>query len=270
MQAFPAAPAPAAKAFDAIAPQFDSKFKPWKSVEAQRRSIRRQLVAAFPAGARIIEIGGGTGEDALWLADQGRVVLMTDASPAMVAVASAKCGEKVETAVAAAEDFGELAARLSDEPLFDGAYSVFAGLNCVSDLTVFGRDIARLMRERAPLMVVMFGTCCLGEMAVECLRGRPRQALRRFRRGDVAARLGGFDFSVRYHRGRDLERMLSPWFKLESRSGIGIFVPPSAAEPWISSHPRLLKILETLDRGASRPFAVLGDHILYRFVRTGA
>jgi hypothetical protein len=63
--------------------------------------------------------------------------------------------------------------------------------------------------------------------------------------------------------------MLSPWFRLESRRGVGLFVPPSAAEPWISSHPLLLKSLELLDRAASVPFAPLGDHILYRFVRTG-
>jgi hypothetical protein len=62
--------------------------------------------------------------------------------------------------------------------------------------------------------------------------------------------------------------MLAPHFRLEERRGIGIFVPPSAAEPWISTHPRLLRVLAALDRIAERPLAALGDHILYRFVRT--
>lgn len=260
--------APAAEAFDAIAPEFDAKFQPWLSVEAQRRSVRRELLAAFPHGSRLIEIGGGTGEDAVWLAHHDREVLMTDASPAMVAAAAAKSGPRFRTAVAAAEDFGGLADELQSEPLFDGAYSVFAGLNCVADLSVFGRNIARLLHEGAPLMLVMFGTCCPGEMLVETLRGSPRNALRRFRRGDVPARLGGRNFTVRYHRARDLQRMLWPWFELQSRHGVGIFVPPSAAEPWISSHPRLLQSLETLDRAASRSLAAFGDHVLYRFVRT--
>ena len=262
--------APAAQAFDAIAPQFDTRFQLWLSVEAQRRIIRQELAAVFPPGQRLIEIGGGTGEDALWLASRGREVLMTDASPAMVAEASAKCGQRVRTMVASAEDFGALATELDGEPEFDGAFSIFAGLNCVPDLTVFGRHIARLLREGAPLMLVMFGTCCPGEMIVQAFRGKPRKALRRFQRGDVAARLDGRGFTVRYHRRRDLERMLSPWFRLEARRGIGIFVPPSAAEPWISSHPRLLRSLEALDRSVSRPLASLGDHILYKFVRTGA
>jgi hypothetical protein len=118
-------------------------------------------------------------------------------------------------------------------------------------------------------MLVMFGTCCPGELIVELARGRPGNALRRFRRGEVPARLGDKNFTVRYHRARDLRRMLAPHFRLESRQGIGIFVPPSAAEPWISRHPRLLRTLEAFDRIAERPFALLGDHVLYKFVRTG-
>ena len=141
-------------------------------------------------------------------------------------------------------------------------------MNCVSDLTSFGEGIARLLRPGAPLLLVMFGTCCTGEILVETLRGRPQNALRRFRRDDVPARLGGRDFMVRYHRRHALERMLAPWFTLKSLHGIGIFVPPSAAEPWISRHPRLLGALERLDRLAARPFAALGDHVLYTFERT--
>ena len=128
----------------------------------------------------------------------------------------------------------------------------------------------RLLRPGAPLMLVVFGTCCPGEIIVELARGRPGNAFRRFNRGDVPARLGARQFTVRYHRGRDLQRMLAPYFRLERREGIGIFVPPSAAEPWISRHPRLLRTLEALDRPAQRPFASLADHILYRFVRNAA
>jgi len=260
--------ASAAQAFDAIAGSFDARFIPWKSVEAQRRAVRRALAEAFRPGARLIEIGAGTGEDAAWLATRGRDVLMTDASPAMIAAATSKFGALVRCAVAAAEQFEAFSDTLAAEPLFDGAYSVFAGLNCVSDLTGFGRGIARLLEPGAPMLLVMFGTCCPGEMVVETMRGRPRNAFRRLRRGDVPARLSGRDFTVRYHRRADLVRMLGPWFRLESREGIGVFVPPSAAEPWISAHPRLLGLLEAADRLAARPLAYLGDHILYRFVRT--
>jgi len=262
--------ASAAQAFDAIAGDFDARFVPWRSVEAQRRAVRRALAAAFPAGSRLIEIGGGTGEDALWLADRGYEVLLTDASPAMVAAASAKSGNRVRTAVVSAENFPGLAEQLRDEAPFDGACSVFAALNCVSDLRPFASGLARMLRPGAPVLLVLFGTCCPADIVVECVRGRPRNALRRFRRGDVPARLGGRNFTVRYHRQADLRRMLSPWFHLQTHEGVGVFVPPSAAEPWISSHPRLLRVLEAMDKLAARPLAMFGDHVLYRFVRTGA
>ncbi len=117
---------------------------------------------------------------------------------------------------------------------------------------------------------MVFGTLCPGEWMVEALRGRPKAMFRRLSRGEVPARLGGHEFSVRYHRRRDLQRALAPWFRPAGRRGIGVFTPPSAAEPWISHHPRLLGALEMLDRALSLALAPLGDHVLYRFERTRA
>jgi hypothetical protein len=90
---------------------------------------------------------------------------------------------------------------------------------------------------------------------------------RRFRRSPVPARLGGNGFAVRYFTTAELVSAMAPWFEFSGRRGIGVFVPPSAAEPWITGHPRLLMGLETLDRRLSGPLAALGDHVLHRFVR---
>ena len=261
-------PSAAAAAFDSIAERFDERFTPWLSVAAQRRAVRSVLEQAFAPGARLLEIGGGTGEDALWLAQRGRQVLMTDASPLMVRIAASKFAGLPGAAaeVCAAEDLLDLASRTPTR--FDGAFSNFAALNCVEDLEPFARGLARLLRPGAPALLVIFGRVCPGEWLVETLRGRPRNAFRRLAAGDQPARLGGREFTVRYHRRRDLARVLAPWFKPAGRQGVGVFVPPSAAEPWISDHPRLLGALEALDQGLAGPLAGLGDHILYRFVRT--
>ena len=265
---------PAAFAFDAIAEGFDERFGPWLSVSAQRRVVRTALQRAFPPGTHLLEIGGGTGEDAAWLLERDRRVLMTDVSPAMVRVASAKLAgyAGAQTAVVAAEALEGLAdeRQASGLPRLDGAYSNFAALNCVSDLRPFARGLARLVKPGATTMLVLFGAACPGEIIVEALRGRPAAMVRRFHRGDAPARLGGQSFTVRYHRRRDLTRALAPWFQPEGRQGVGVFVPPSAAEPWISRRPRLLAALERLDHALAGPLAVFGDHILYRFVRTDA
>jgi SAM-dependent methyltransferase len=263
---------PAALAFDTIADGFDGRFGDWLSVAAQRRAVRRTLAEAFPVGARLLEIGGGTGEDALWLVERGREVVLTDASPAMARVAAAKlaghAGASVE--IAPAEALDDMANALAGSRLFDGAYSNFAALNCVGDLNGFGRGLARALRPGAPALLVLFGVVCPGEMLVEGLRGRPRNMFRRFAKGEVPARLGGRTFTVRYHRRKDVARALSPWFAPVARQGVGVFVPPSAAEPWISRRPKLLGGLEALDGVVSKPLANLGDHVLYSFVRTTA
>jgi hypothetical protein len=150
----------------------------------------------------------------------------------------------------------------------DGAFSNFAALNCVTDLAPVGRGLAPLVRPGGRVLLVIFGVCPPGEWIVQLLRGDPRAAFRRVSSGVIVARMGGRHFPVRYHRGRDLVRAMAPAFRLTRRLGIGIFVPPSAAEPWISGHPRLLRSLERIDRLASRPLAILGDHVLYEFERT--
>jgi SAM-dependent methyltransferase len=235
--------------------------------------VRSALLAAFPAGAHVLEMGGGTGEDASFLAQHGRRVLLTDASPSMVRIASAKLAGTDSRAMAVpAEEMERLAdeRQSAGDGLLDGAFSNFAGLNCVGDLAPVARGLARMLRPGADVLLVLFGPVPPGEIVTEVLRGRPRSALRRLRRGDVPARLGGREFTVRYHRPSDVRRALSPWFAPVRTVGVGVFVPPSAAEPWISSHPRFLGALEAMDRVAARPLALLGDHVLYHWRRTDA
>jgi SAM-dependent methyltransferase len=288
--AFRAALPPAAAAFDAVAERFDARYGAWLSVAAQRRAVRAALAEAFPLWSRVLEIGGGTGEDACWLTERGRDVLLTDPSPAMVRLASEKLraarerrdsrdgasdvidAEGVAAVGCAAEDLETLVASPAVQRRlpFDGAFSNFAGLNCVSDLAPVGRALGQLVRPGGRVLLVLFGACSPGEWVVQLARGDWRGAARRFSTGDVHARLGGRDFTVRYHRARDIRRALHPWFTLRRRLGIGLFVPPSAAEPAISRHPRALAWLERADRIVSRPLAALGDHVLYDFIRTRA
>jgi SAM-dependent methyltransferase len=263
---------PAAQAFDAIAGRFDERYGAWRSVTAQRNAVRASLVRAFPAGARLLEIGGGTGEDARWLAERGREVLLTDASPRMVRIAGDKLRPfggprpRVADAVSLASLANERDAACL--PPFDGAFSNFAALNCVSDMAPVAQGLAQLVRPAGHALLVLFGTASVGELIVQLVRGDVASAVRRRSRGDVAARLGGQEFVVRYHRASDLAGAMRPWFRLVARRGVGVFVPPSAAEPWISRYPRVVDLMERADRLVSRPLAALGDHVLYDFVRT--
>lgn len=265
---------PAAQAFDAMAERFDERFGAWLSVAAQRRAVRAALLGAFPRGASVLEIGGGTGDDASFLAQQARTVLLTDPSPTMVRISAAKLEALGMPApvMLPAEDLESLAdARERDgAPLLDGAFSNFAGLNCVTDLSPVGRALGRMIRPGGRALLVVFGTSSPGEWIVQLAKRDTKAAFRRMSRGDVPARLQGREFTVRYHRASDISRAMGPQFRLARRRGIGVFVPPSAAEPAISRFPVLLNALEAADRIVSRPLAMLGDHVLYDFERTSA
>ena len=268
---------PAVRAFDATADAFDRRFGEWLSVAAQRRSVRRHLLAAFPAGARLLELGGGTGEDALFLARHGYDVLFTDGSERMVARAREKARAegldgRVRASVAVLEDLEGFALdlRARGEPLLDGVYSNFAALNCVADLRPVARALAALLRPGGRAVLVLFGPLPPGEVLVQLLRGDPAAAVRRLGDGAAPARLGGVPFQVWYPGPRRVRRAFGPEFRAVRTRGVGVFVPPSAAEPWISRHPWAVGVLERLDRLAEAPLAWLGDHVVLDFERTEA
>jgi SAM-dependent methyltransferase len=268
---------PAVLAFDAAATRFDERFGEWLSVAAQRRAVRRELLRIFPVGSRLLELGAGTGDDALFLLGRGYRVTPTDGSPRMVERAAAKLQEagyaesaSVERVVL--EELGRFADRQVARGAvpFDGVYSNFAALNCVADLSALASPLSRLVRPGGACALVLFGRTSPAEVIVEFLRGRPGTALRRLQRGPVPARLGGEHFSVWYPSAASVARALAPHFRLRRTVGIGILVPPSAAEPFASRFPRLIAALEAGDRLLSRPLAPLGDHVLLELERTEA
>jgi hypothetical protein len=272
----PALP-PAVLAFDAMADRFDERFGPWKSVAAQRAAVRRELLASFATGSSLLELGGGTGEDALFLAGHGFRVHLTDGSPAMAARAAEKvllagAGDLVTVERVALEELGSFAGRreTAGAPLFAGGYSNFAAFNCIEEHRAPARALARLLAPGAPLLLVVFGPFSPGEVVTLAARGNLGSAFRRVSRRAVPARVGGHTFTVAYPAPGTLARAFAPWFVLRRIVGIGVFVPPSSAEPWISRHPALLSLLERLDRVAARPLALLGDHVLVALERSGA
>lgn len=266
---------PAVRAFDLTADRFDQRFGPWLSVAAQRRAVRRYLLDAFAPGYRLLELGAGTAEDALFMLERGYHVTVTDGSPQMVAHAADKiqrAGYTAQAPVAQAvleelDVFGGWT-RKQGVPPYDGAYSNFAAVNCVRDLSTVATPLARLLRPGAACILVIFGPCSIGELVVQLIRRDWKAAVRRFNRSGAPARLGGEHFHVWYPSPRRVARSFSPWFRLRRVRGIGVLVPPSAAEPWISQFPRVVGALEAGDHILTRPAALLADHVLVHLERT--
>jgi ubiquinone/menaquinone biosynthesis C-methylase UbiE len=259
----------AAAAFDRVAGSYDAQFTHTTIGRAQRKQVWRALLAAFPAGSRVLELNCGTGEDARFLAKQGRFVVACDASGEMLQVAKRR--DWIEGQVANIEYVWlaneDLDCFRMQEP-YDGAFSNFSGLNCVKELAPVARSLANLVKPGGRVLACLWSRACVAEILWYLLHGQPKKAVRRLRR-DATARLGGLTISVDYHAFGEVRRAFSPWFALKSRRAIGLFVPPSYTEEWMSRHEKMLSGFEWLDRACGELPALrdLGDHLLLEFVR---
>src|SRR5208282_6229160 len=77
----------AANAFDRAAGSYDELFTRSTIGQAQRKQVWERLLRVFAPGERILELNCGTGEDARFLARQGRSIVACDASMEMIEVA---------------------------------------------------------------------------------------------------------------------------------------------------------------------------------------
>jgi len=78
------------RAFDTLAPSYDATFSDTLIGRYLRGRVHTRLEAYFQAGDQVLELGCGTGEDALYLASRGVQVLATDVSEGMLEITRVK------------------------------------------------------------------------------------------------------------------------------------------------------------------------------------
>ncbi|HEX9370954.1 MAG TPA: methyltransferase domain-containing protein, partial [Roseiflexaceae bacterium] len=72
------------RAFDSVAADYDGPRGNNELIQRMRGAIWRTLAATFPPGAQLLDLGCGTGIDAVYLAQRGYQIAATDWSPQMV------------------------------------------------------------------------------------------------------------------------------------------------------------------------------------------
>jgi SAM-dependent methyltransferase len=250
-----------AEAFDRVADAYDEQFGRNPVGLIFRHTVQERLRGLFAPGARVLDLGCGTGEDALFLAERGVHVHALDVSAAMVERTRAKAAARglaarVHPERRALEDLSGVGGP------FDGAYSDFGALNC-TDLAGLGGRLAGVLKPGAPILLAFMGPSPLPSVLERALTGRGEA------RGRRPARVGGIGLAVRHPSLGEARRLLGPAFAWRRGFALGVLVPGPEHEAWVVRHPLMFGLLAALE-GVVRAWPVLrglGDHLVLEGVR---
>ena len=242
-----------AAAFDRIAEQYDRLWTGSAVGRLQREAVWRAVDPLFRPGDSILDLGCGTGEDALHLMAAGVNVQGIDASPAMVQIARSR---GVNARTLPIESLDQL------EGKFDGALSNFGPLNCVPQLEPVARALGHLIRRGGRIALCLMGRCCLWETAYLLCHGAWGKAFRRLHRAGAPSSIGVRVFYPSLH---EVIHAFRRQFQLACWYGIGVTVPPS----YVHMQERVLRCAAAVDRRIWRMPLVraIADHRLLVFTR---
>lgn len=252
-------------AFDSVAADYDGARGNNELIQAMRAETWRWLDATFAPRSRLIDIGCGTGLDAVRMARLGHHVTATDWSPEMGRRTRERAvHERLADRVRVVQVGAHELERLHCEHPYDGAYSNLGPLNCVPDLAVVARECARLLKPGGSLAFTVIGRLCPWEIAHYLRRRRWARAMVRFAAGPVPVGMNGHTIWTRYYGPREFYRAFAPHFTLDHYRGLCLFAPPPYLTAVRAAHPWLYQRLWRLDRCASGwpLLRGIGDHFL--------
>jgi hypothetical protein len=176
-----------------------------------RYVVQERLRRLFPRGARVLDLGRGTGDDALFLASLGVDV----------------------HAMGGVDDRGSV------EGSFDGAFSTL-GPEGGAALPAVGRALASRLRPGAPVAFCVIGPRPIPRLVHEALTGHPAPSPEE---GMAGRRLAAHGLS-----SRDLREGLGPGFSWRSCTALGVLVPAPVHEDWARGNPMAYGLLAAAER----------------------
>lgn len=250
--------------FDIAATNYDATFTNSTIGRMQRQRVWQYLEKELPQKPlRILELNCGTGEDALFLAQQGHHVVASDIAPKMVQITQQKVKQANLEALVKVQclDIKSIK-RGAFTDKFDLVFSNFGGLNCLndSDLKALAEPVANLLTSQGRLIAVVMPPYNWMESVYYILKLEWTKMFRRksSKLDGVLVNVDGIDVPTWYYSPRHFEQKFHSDFVLKAVKSIGFL--PSYFENLVHRFPFLLKIDCFLSRYGA--FANIGDHYL--------
>jgi SAM-dependent methyltransferase len=217
------------RAFDSVAADYDGPRGNNELIQRMRRTLWEVVCREVPAGSRLLDLGCGTGIDAIRFAELGYPVVAMDWSPGMVAHTRARVAKAAPPSPVSVRHLGiqQLAELDADAcGTFDGIYSNFGPLNCVPDLAATAEQCARLLSPGGVLVFSVMGRICPWEVGHYAARGRFGRAGVRAARGATPVGMNRHTIWTRYYLPREFHGHFAAHFSLAGYRALSLFLPP--------------------------------------------
>ncbi len=257
-------------AFDSAAEEYDftignNYINSW----IRKVSIAEVVMRSRPPD-NLLEIGCGTGEEAIKISKYVSRIVATDVSEEMLRLLELKLhakrlDSKIIPKRLRASDIRMILDSTGGSG-FDLVYSLNGALNCEPAIAKFVSGLDDVLNERGYFICSVRNTLCASEFVTHLAAIQPRKTSPRRHQPQMVS-VGGKDIPAYYYPPSVFERFFEGRLKLIKRLALPAIIPPAYLSDYYLGLGRLRSILEKLEVSVAHrfPMNLLGDQTLFVF-----
>lgn len=249
---------------DNIASGYDEVVNASISAQYIRDYFRTRILSSIKPGQNLIEIGCGTGTDAVFLAKEGIHITATDISPNMLKITAEKAENEKLTELIKTELLDADRLDVLQGNIFDGIISNLNAVNYVKDIGRFSLNTSNLLKPGAKVFFVMLNKVCLWEILYNLLKLKPVTAFEKF-----SSREKYYKTEMKLYFPRKIKKIFFEYYTVNKITGFGFLNPPDGLAAYQEKHKNFYKKIQGLEKFlcSKYPLYNLCDHYLIEMTR---